>query len=60
MMVGVITTFSTDLLSAKEIARDPARPICGSAFVLRFGLFVIGYVVGGARSSSFFTTRPIR
>lgn len=47
MMVGVITAFGTDLLLTKEIARDPARTpsLFGSALVLRFGLFVIGYVV---------------
>lgn len=47
MMVGVITAFGTDLLLTKEIARDPARTprLFGSALVLRFGLFVIGYGV---------------
>ena len=47
MMVGVITAFGTDLLLTKEIARDPARTpsLFGSALVLRFALFVIGYGV---------------
>ena len=47
LMVGVITAFGTDMLLTKEIARDPERTprLFGSALVLRFGLFVIGYAV---------------
>lgn len=47
MMVGVVTAFGTDLLLTKEIARDPARTpsLFGSAIVLRFSLFVIGYLM---------------
>jgi O-antigen/teichoic acid export membrane protein len=45
MMIAVITAFGTDLLLTKEIARQPDRTsaLFGSAIVLRFGLFTVGY-----------------
>lgn len=47
MMIAVITAFGTDTLLTKEIARRPERTpeLFGSAIVLRFALFVVGYGV---------------